>query len=87
MKIFERRMRVSWLTFFMFALPFSTLASFALATDHALVLRGRFGRTHLFLREEKPDLFVAIVVFYVSIALAGWIFSFYRFHRESWFST
>jgi uncharacterized membrane protein HdeD (DUF308 family) len=86
-KIFERRMRISWPNFLIIGLPFTVLAGYALMTGHAVILRGRIGQTHHILKEEDSEFFGWLVCFYILVALFGYLFSFYRIHRESWFNT
>jgi hypothetical protein len=86
-KIFERRWRVSWLTFLILALPFWTLAALALVSGELLFLKGRVGGgTRSILKSDNPDGFLFFLCGYILFAVVASFFSVYRFRRGSWFN-
>jgi len=86
-KLSERRMRISWPNLLIIALPFTVLAGYALITGHAVILRGRVGQTRHIMEEDDAEFFGWLVALYILVALFGYLSSFYRIHRESWFNT
>jgi hypothetical protein len=83
MKIFERRMRVSWPNF-LFGTVFAGLALLSFISDDAAILRGHFGSTRHFLKEQAPTAFFCIVSAYAVFALGGYFFALFTFRRGSW---
>lgn len=83
MKIFERRMQLSWPNL-IFGSVFAVFAGLSLASGDAFVPRGRIGTARHILKGEDPSMFFWLVAFYAALALSGYFFARFSFRRGSW---
>lgn len=83
MKVFERRMRISWPNV-IFGSFFAFLSLGSLLSGDAIVPRGHVGWTRHILKEEDPSMFFSLVLGYAALAIVGYFFARFSFRRGSW---